>query len=173
MSCTDIRLQIDRRPRVTDPSSDHELEQIRAHTRSCGHCAEYLDRAEQVEQMLLNLPEIEPRPDLCLRVMEQLNELVPEQAPEPEPRPGFVSPLLQQLLKNLSVLLACAGLLASSRADLPAYWLSEIVVSSRIILGLSALVPLEQSAMLLAIACLLLLLSIKAGPRPDQIRNQV
>ena len=156
MSCADIRLQIDRQPQVSDPSSDHDLEQIRAHTRSCGPCAEYLDRVEQVEQMLLNLPDIEPCPDLCLRVMEQLNEQVPEQAPAPEPRPGFVSPLLQQLLKNLSVLLACAGLLAISRADLPAYPLSEIVVSPRIILGLSALVPLEQSAMLLAIACLLL-----------------
>ena len=73
MSCTDIRLQIDRQPQVSGPSSGHEFEQIRAHTQSCGHCAEYLDRAEQVEQMLLNLPEIEPRPDLCLRVMEQLN----------------------------------------------------------------------------------------------------
>ena len=169
MSCTDIRLQIDRQPRVSDSSSDQELEQISAHTRSCVNCAEYLERAEQVEQMLLNLPEIEPCSDLCVQVMARLNKQVPQQAPEPEPSPGLVSPLVQQLLKNLSVLLACAGLLASSRTELPAYWLSEIVVSPRIILGLSALVPLEQSAMLLAIACLLLLLSIKAGPRRDQM----
>ena len=34
MSCTDIRLQIDRQPRVSDSSSDQELEQIRAQLES-------------------------------------------------------------------------------------------------------------------------------------------
>jgi hypothetical protein len=168
VSCTDIRLQIDRQLQVSDTSSDQKLEQIRAHTQSCAHCAEYLDRVEQVEQMLLNLPEIEPDPDLCLRVMEQLNEQVPEQAPEPEPKPGFVSPLLHQLLKNLAVLVACAGLLAGSRADLSAFRFGETVLSPHVILGLSALVPLELAAALFAIACLLLLLSINVGPRSDQ-----
>ncbi|MDH3298041.1 MAG: hypothetical protein OEM96_07170 [Gemmatimonadota bacterium] len=46
-------------------------------------------------------------------------------------------------------------------------------MSPRIILGPSDLVPSDQKAMLLAIACSLLLLSIKTDPRPDQIRNQV
>jgi hypothetical protein len=123
--------------------------------------------------MLLNLPEIEPRPDLRSRVMEQLNEQAPEPVPEPEPRAGFVSPLLQQLLKNLSVLLACVGLLASTRADLLAYRLIEIVVSPHIIFGPSALLPSGQTAVLFVAACLLLLLSIKVGPRPDRIRNRV
>jgi hypothetical protein len=118
--------------------------------------------------MLLDLPEIEPAPELCLRVMEQLNEQVPEQGAVREPKPGFVSPLVQQLLKNLSVLLACVGLLASIRADVSAYRLTQMVMSPRIINGLSAPVPTEQPAMLIAMACLLLLLSLKAGPRPDQ-----
>jgi hypothetical protein len=135
------------------------------------NCAEYLDRAEQVERMLLNLPEIEPRPDLCSRVMERLSEQEPELAPEPEPRAGFVSPLLQQLLKSLGVLLACAGLLASTRVDLLVNRLIEIVVSPRIIFGPSVSLQTGQSAVLFVAACLLLLLSIKAGPRPVRIRN--
>lgn len=173
MSCTDIRLQIDRQPRLSDSSSDQELEQIRAHTRSCVNCAEYLDSAEQVEQMLLNLPEIEPCSDLCVQVMARLNKQVPQQAPEPEPSPGLVSPLVQQLLTNLSVLLACAGLLVSVRADLSAHRIIEFVASPHIILGPSALVQSGQTAVFFVAACLLLLLSIKAGPRPDRIRNRV
>jgi hypothetical protein len=173
VSCTDIRLQIDRQPRVSDSSSDQELEQIRAHTRSCVNCAEYLDRAEQVEQMLLNLPEIEPCSDLSVQVMARLNKQVSQQAPEPRPSPGLVSPLVQQLLKNLSVLLACAGLLASVRAGLSAHPFIEFVAGPHIIFGPSALVQSGQTAVFFVTACLLLLLSLKVGPRPDQIRNRV
>jgi hypothetical protein len=169
VSCAEIRLQIDRQPKVTAPSSDNMLEKISAHTQSCVHCAEYLDSAEQVEQMLLSLPEIEPCPDLCLRVMEQLNEQVPEQDPEPEPRPGLVPTLLQQLLKNLGILLACAGLVAANRADLLGNRLSELVPALHIFPKLPALVPAEQTVVYFAIACLLLLLSIKG--RPGQDRN--
>jgi len=172
VSCTDIRLQIDRQPRVSDSSSGQELEQIRAHTRSCVDCAEYLDRAEQVERMLLSLPEIEPCADLSVRVTARLNKQLPRQAPEPEPSPELVSPLARQLLKNLSVLLACAGLLVGVRADLLARRFVEFVASPHIILGPSALVQSGQAAVFLVTACLLLLLSIKAGPRPDRIGNR-
>lgn len=173
MSCTAIRLQIDRRPRVSGSSPDRELERITAHTRSCVDCAEYLAKAEQVEQMLLTLPEIEPRVDLCVQVMARLDKQVPRQAPEPEPRRGLVSPLVQQLLMKLSVLLACAGLLASVRADLLAHRFIELVASPHLMLGPSELVRSGQTALFFVSACLLLLLGIKVGPRPGRIRNRV
>jgi hypothetical protein len=123
--------------------------------------------------MLLSLPEIVPCSDLCVQVMARLNKQVPQHAPEPEPSPGLFSPLVPQLLKSLSVLLACAGLLVGVRADLPAHRFIEFVASPHIILGPSALVQSGQAAVFFVTACLLLLLSIKAGPRPDRIRNRV
>jgi hypothetical protein len=169
LSCAETRLRIDRQPQVTAPGSDHKLEQSRAHARSCADCAEYLDSAVQVEQMLLSLPEIEPCPDLCLRVMAQLTEQVPEQAPVPEPEPGFASRAMQWLLKNLGVLLVCAGLAVASGAGLLGNRFSESVLTLQFFPKLPALVPAEQPAMLVAIACLLLLLSINGGSR--QHRN--
>jgi hypothetical protein len=157
ISCAELRLQIDRQPLVT--STEHKLEQIRAHARSCADCAEYLESSVQVEQMLLSLPEVEPCPDLCLRVMEQL----PEQAPEPAPEPGFAATLLQSLLKNLGVLLVCAGLVVAGGAGWLGNRLSESVLNLQIFPKLPALAPAEQPLMLVAIACLLVLLSINGG----------
>jgi len=173
VSCTDIRLQIDRQPRVSGSSSDQELEQIRAHTRACANCAGYLDRAEQVERMLLSLPEIEPCSDLSVQVMARLNEQVSRQAPERRPGPGRVSPLVRQLLENLSVLLACAGFLVGVRAGLSTHRFIEFVAGPHIILGPSALVRSGQTAVFFVAACLLLLRSIKVGARADRIRNRV
>ncbi len=102
--------------------------------------------------------------------MQQLTELKPEQAPEPEARAAFVLPLVQQLLRNLSPLLACVGLLAASNADLLARRLNEIAVLPYI-LELPALEPSEPSSILLAGACLLLLLSINAGIVPTLQRE--
>lgn len=160
MSCTDIRTQIDRQPKISadeaDGGLDHTIVQIRAHAQSCGQCAEYLDNTEQVEQLLMSLPEIEPGAGLSSRVMKRLTEQRFEQPPSPRPRPAFVSLLVQQLLRNVSFLLACAGLLAGSSAELLARRLGGITLSP-------ALVSSRPTAILLAFACLLLLLSLKAG----------
>ncbi len=85
MSCTDIRTQIDRLLQTSGHGSEQSPSKIRAHTQLCEQCAEYLERTEQVEQLLQNLPDIEPNPDLCHRVMQQLTEQEPEQVPHTQP----------------------------------------------------------------------------------------
>lgn len=173
MSCADVRLQIDRQPRISDPDAGAEFERIRAHARSCPECAAHLGSVELLEQRLLELPEIEPGPEFQSRVMERLDEQVGERAARPEAGRGGVPPLLQQLLGNLGVLLACVGLLAGLRADLPAYLLRKIGLSTSLFLRLSDVVTRDPAAMIVAVACLLLVLSILTGPRAVRVRSRV
>jgi hypothetical protein len=173
MSCTDYRLQIDRQARVSGPQTDPELERIRAHARSCPGCAAYLDGVELVERRLLDLPELEPSPELSVRVMERLSRQAGERTSEPEPATGLVTPLVQQLLLNLGFLLACVGLLAGIGSDFPANLLREIGLSTNLLLRLSERVPFDPTGMIVAVGCLLVVLAIMAGPRADPVRSRV
>jgi hypothetical protein len=105
------------------------------------------------------------RPDLCQQVIERLQALPPTPAAEPEPQRARVAPPGHHLLRGLSYLLAAAALVVGSTVSLPAAWLDRLTQRPSP-LDLPTLLPTDPSSILLAVATLLLLLSIRTNPTP-------